>query len=95
MKFNNNPVGLYKREDPMLEFRAFLNRAEDNNVPPAWWSAQRRGEVEGIADNRDQLRSVHKAVGKEDIIALHNGDSQMPMKLRGLAERVYGTPVQR
>lgn len=42
MKFNNNPVGLYKREDPMLEFRAFLNMAEDNNVLPVWWSAQRR-----------------------------------------------------
>lgn len=51
--------------------------------------------MEAIAEDRSQLRSVHKAVGKEDIIALHKGDSHMPMKLRGPAERVYGTPVQR
>jgi splicing suppressor protein 51 len=57
----------------------------------SWWDAEKRALCAGMAV-RDQWYDIFKMVEKSDIKE-HYGDGFMPMKLRGLAEKIYGNGV--
>lgn len=86
---------MYNGEDPTPDFRKFLKRAEKTGVLPKWWNGQKRAEVLELAQDEDGQSCIHHAVEKSDLIELYEGDSFMPMKLRQVAERIYGTGVMR
>lgn len=83
----------------MSEFRKFLQLAEERDgLLPPWWCDARRRECEESAREGENI-----APGSEDydsfecvydrgIIEAYE-DWNMPMKLRLLAERVYGIKV--
>ena len=85
--------GLYAREDPFPDFRSFLDLAEGKTgVLPKWWNREKRRICERRALDRDGWSCIAFAVEKPDIQE-HYDDSMMPMKLRMLAEMVYGRPI--
>lgn len=95
-------------ESPALrDFRHFLDLAEaqigkdqqqqssddakKSSILPSWWSSEKRAICERRAMGTG-WSALHRAVEKEDIQE-HYKDSMMPMKLRMLAEAVYGFNV--
>jgi hypothetical protein len=66
------------------------------SILPRWWNAEKRAYCEQRALNQpaDQniWSSLLRPAGKDDILE-HYQDQSMPMKLRMLAERVYGSDV--
>ena len=104
-KFSGDTRGLYNGDDPLADFQDFLDLAETRSgVLPTWWSKEKRKECEegavGTTDWSDpnapptQLWSdLTAAVEKQDIIEEY-GDSLMPMKLRLLAEKIYGKKIR-
>ncbi|MCJ1393321.1 hypothetical protein MMC18_006193 [Xylographa bjoerkii] len=92
-KFRGDAGGLYAGENPLPDFRRYLNRAEKKGVVlPKWWSGEKRKASEKTAVDRAKWSDLHSAVEKVDIIE-HYRDSMMPMKLRMLAEKVEGSNV--
>ncbi|KAL8724271.1 MAG: hypothetical protein Q9166_008041 [cf. Caloplaca sp. 2 TL-2023] len=94
--FAHDNHGLYAGEDPKPEFAHFLNMAEKRkDLLPKWWNKETRAACEAMgADNsKANWADLSCAVGKNDIID-HYKESTMPMKLRLLAEKVYGQRVQ-
>lgn len=85
-------MGLYNQEDPIREFRKYLNRAEKRGIVPGWWNDEKRRECEVVARDRAGESCIYYAVEKHDVQEKY-GDSWMPMELRGLAERIYGRAV--
>ncbi|KAL1965111.1 hypothetical protein VTN77DRAFT_6024 [Rasamsonia byssochlamydoides] len=85
------------------DFRKFLDLAEaqigkeqpedtkKSSILPRWWSPEKRAICERRAMG-DGWSALRYAVEKEDIQE-HYKDSMMPMKLRMLAEKVYGFNV--
>lgn len=59
---------------------------------PSWWNPQRRGECEWRALQSQFWSSLCAPVNKDGIVERYR-DSMMPMKLRVLAEAVYGYDV--
>lgn len=87
--------GLYAGEDPRPEFAHFLDLAEKRNgLLPKWWNKESRVACEAMgADNsKGNWADLSCAVEKHDIQD-HYKDNAMPMKLRLLAEKVYGKRV--
>ncbi|KAL1985935.1 hypothetical protein VTN96DRAFT_7200 [Rasamsonia emersonii] len=91
-------------ESPAVrDFRHFLDLAEaqigkeqpedgkKSSILPSWWSPEKRAICERRAMGTG-WSALHHAVEKEDIQE-HYKDSMMPMKLRMLAEAVYGFNV--
>ncbi|KAK9235423.1 zinc finger, MYND-type [Lipomyces kononenkoae] len=83
--------GLYADEDPFPDFQEYLSLAEERGVMPPWWNTEKRRECERRSNGAD-WSNIFYAVEKSDIID-HYKDSLMPMKLRMVAEKVYGTRV--
>ncbi|KAL7811514.1 hypothetical protein V8C44DRAFT_330748 [Trichoderma aethiopicum] len=71
-------------------FRKFLDKAAA--VPgflPPWWNDEKRAACERLGMTKSQWSSLEYAVEKSDIMD-HYDDRLFPMKLRILAEAVYG-----
>ncbi|KAL3709989.1 hypothetical protein TMatcc_003781 [Talaromyces marneffei ATCC 18224] len=66
------------------------------SILPRWWNAEKRAYCERRALNQTADQSLWsnllRPAGKDDILE-HYQDQSMPMKLRMLAERVYGSDV--
>lgn len=73
----------------MHDFRRFLDLAEKQlGVLPNWWSDQSRLECEENAMLQDLEVNVNNV---ENVIIQEHKDVLMPMKLRLLGEKIYGT----
>lgn len=92
-KFAGDTRGLYNQEDPLEDFQDFLNLAQKRKgVLPKWWSEEKRRACERLAVDGTQWANINGTVEKHDIIE-HYGDNLMPMKLRMLAEKIYGKKI--
>ena len=92
--FAGDTRGLYNDDDPLAEFQEFLDLAETRSgILPSWWSDRKRRECEEKAMDTEEWSDLHAAVEKHDIIE-HYGDNTMPMKLRLLAEKIYGKKIE-
>jgi len=88
--FGANTIGIYNQEDPMREFKKFLDLAEKREgLLPTWWNAHKRAECVRWATGGSDWSNISCAVEKSDIQE-HYGDGMMPMKLRVLGEKIYG-----
>lgn len=65
---------------------------EKVGILPMWWDNEKRGECEDVAMDEEGWLAITSAVEKHDIQEWY-GDSLRPMKLRMLAEIVYGRGV--
>ena len=93
-KFAGDTRGLYNGDDPLPDFQEFLDMAETRSgILPSWWSDAKRTECEKMAVDAAEWSDVNAAVEKQDVIE-HYGDRLMPMKLRLLAEKIYGTKIE-
>jgi splicing suppressor protein 51 len=104
-KYRGDDHGLYVGGDPLEDFREFLDKAEAqmgkeqqgeakrSGILPRWWSQEKRTVCEQRAMRRDHWASLHYVIKKHDIQG-HYMDDSMPMKLRILAETVYGFNVK-
>lgn len=92
--FAGDTRGLYNGDDPLDDFQQFLDMAEAKSViMPSWWSGGKRRECEETAMGTSQWSDLNAAVEKQDIIEYY-GDPSMPMKLRLLAEKIYGKKIE-
>lgn len=91
--FNLENLGIYGDEDPAPLFTVFLDKAEKSGVLPAWWSGKKRKEVKRMSQDREGGWCIHNSVVRESIIQAYDGDVVMPLKLRGLGEKIYGEAV--
>jgi splicing suppressor protein 51 len=86
-------TGLYAGEHPLIGFRKFLDLAErKGTMLPKWWNKEKRAECEKLGMTAGQFSSLRGAMEKSDVLE-HYKDPWMPMKLRILAERIYGRAV--
>ena len=92
--FKGELNGLYGGGDPLKGFQKFLNKAERLGTAflPPWWCEEERRECERYAVDASEWSDLNCAVEKHDIQE-HYGDPAMPMKLRLMAEKVYGKGV--
>ena len=92
--FAGDTHGLYNGDDPLPDFREFLDLAESRDgILPAWWCGAKRAECEARAVGNAEWSDLNAAVEKADVMEYY-GDSLMPMKLRLLAEKVYGKKIE-
>lgn len=92
--FSGHTRGLYNDDDPLTDFQEFLDLAETRSgVLPGWWSRAKRRRCEESAVGLQQWSDLEAAVEKQDIVEEY-GDPTMPMKLRLLADEIYGTRVR-
>ena len=84
----------------MNQFRDFLNLAEERVglLPPWWWCEGKRGECERTAEETERMAPGSEDYDTRDFLTDHAfiwayEDYKIPMKLRLLAEKVYGTKV--
>ncbi|KAL8885474.1 MAG: hypothetical protein Q9192_006638 [Flavoplaca navasiana] len=94
--FAGDASGLYAGDDPREDFRRFLNLAEKRKgLLPKWWTKETRRacEMMGADKAEGNWASLFTPVEKRDIME-HYHDNLKPMKLRLLAEEVYGQRVQ-
>ena len=71
-------------------FRKFLSEAKKvSGLLPSWWSEEKEKECIQFGLEKDGDFCLEHAVEKADVIKQWN-DNLMPMKLRMLAEKVYG-----
>lgn len=93
--FNLEYVGVYTQApgEPRKAFLKYLDMAERRRVVPGWWNAEMRRRVEMLAMDEDGDHSIRHAVERNDIVKAYGGDGLAPMKLRAVAEKVYGEPV--
>jgi splicing suppressor protein 51 len=93
--FNMEYTGLYSQEpgEPRKAFWTYLDLAEKRKVVPTWWNLSTRRRVEQMAMDEKGAHCIRHAVERSDIVELYGGDGLAPLKLRGVAEKVYGRPV--
>ncbi len=92
--FSGDTRGLCNGDDPLSDFQDFLDLAETRKgLLPSWWSDAKRRECEKRAVGTTEWSDLNAAVEKQDVIE-HYGDPTMPMKLRLLAEKIYGEKIQ-
>jgi len=92
-KFDGDACGLYGGDRPWPDFEEFLDQAEGSSQLPTWWSKEKREACEAYAARKGHGFQLDSAVEKSDIIENYK-DPLMPMKLRMLAEKVIGRPLQ-
>ncbi|RMZ83665.1 hypothetical protein DV738_g1070, partial [Chaetothyriales sp. CBS 135597] len=80
--------GIYGNDPPLPAFRDFLARAKAAGMLPQWWNEEKQRECEQVAMEDNQF-NINSAVEKSDIQEYY-GANMMPMKLRMVAENVYG-----
>ena len=91
--FQGDAGGLYADEDPLPDFKRFLNEVEKcDDILPSWWNKTKRDDCIRLALRGSEWSNINCAVEKSDIIE-HYKDSLMPMRLRMLAQRATGTKV--
>ncbi|KAF8427948.1 hypothetical protein EV426DRAFT_528816 [Tirmania nivea] len=91
--FQGELIGLYNQENPVREFKRFLLLAEKNGkVLPKWWNLQSKAECVQLGLKKGGGSELVHAVEKADVQDQY-GDNLMPMKLRVLAEKIYGKSV--
>jgi len=73
--------GLYADEDPIPDFRRFLDMAEAKKLLPVWWDREKRAACESLAVKSDGNCYLGHAVEKPDIQEKYS-DQLMPMKIR-------------
>jgi len=93
-KFAGDNRALYAGEPPLPDFKHFLDLAEKGTkgLLPKWWTQDKRRACERLAVDSTQWSDINCAVEKPDIQE-HYGDNVMPMKLRLLAEKIYGKKI--
>lgn len=92
-KYAGDPRGIYDDDDPLPDFQHFLDLAEKRKrLLPKWWSEEKRVECERLARDVTQWACLAAAIEKSDVME-HYGDNLMPMKLRMLAEEIYGKKI--
>lgn len=92
--FAGDTRGLYNGDDPLEDFQEFLDMAETRSgILPSWWSKGKRREFYESGIDTAEWSDLNAAVEKQDIIE-HYGDPTMPMKLRLLAEKIYGKKIE-
>ncbi|KAL8668860.1 MAG: hypothetical protein Q9224_007772, partial [Gallowayella concinna] len=95
-KYGCDNHGLYAGEDPRPDFARYLDLAETRKgLLPTWWNRDNRAACEamGADGSKGNWADLSCAVEKHDIME-HYKDNTAPMKLRVLAEKVYGQRVQ-
>jgi splicing suppressor protein 51 len=81
--------GIYAEQDPRPGFKEYLDLAEfRDRLLPSWWNGEKRVLCQTMAV-RDRWYNIFKIVEKSDIKE-HYEDPLMAMKLRALAEKIYG-----
>lgn len=92
--FEGNLTGLYGGEDPVAGFNRYLDRAErcSAGVLPSWWNKEKRAECLALGKDRSGWSCLHHAVEKHDVQEEYK-DMLMPMKVRVLAEKIYGRRI--
>ena len=94
--FAGDASGLYAGDDPMEDFRRFLNLAKKRKgLLPKWWTKEtwKTCEMMGADKAKGGWANCFTPVEKYDITE-HHHDLTKPMMLRLLAESVYGQRVQ-
>jgi hypothetical protein len=91
--FNLESVGFRGGKKTTPLFDEFLDKAGKSGVLPAWWSGKKRKAVKRASQDRGGLRCIYFAMERDDIIDSYEGDVVMPLKLRRLGEKIYGTAV--
>lgn len=87
--------GVYNTgEKPFADFRRFLDLAEKTEpcILPNWWNKETRRSCERVAKAFGGRCNVHRSVKRVEV-EKHYKDGVMPVKLRMLAESVYGGRV--
>lgn len=75
---------------PLPHFQKYLDLAESRDgILPPWWTQKKRMQCEELAVDESQWSDIKYAVEKSDIME-HYDDPLMPMKLRMVAELIYG-----
>ncbi|KAF8245033.1 hypothetical protein K440DRAFT_604316 [Wilcoxina mikolae CBS 423.85] len=91
--FRGNLTGVYGGQDPVAGFQEFLDLAEKRGgLLPPWWSKAKRSECVKLGSGGAEWSDLKCAVEKHDVQE-HYKDSMMPLKLRVMAEKIYGTHV--
>ncbi|KAF8451738.1 hypothetical protein BDZ91DRAFT_750228 [Kalaharituber pfeilii] len=91
--YQGEAMGLYAGENPVVGFREFLDLAEKNRkVLPKWWNKEARGECIKLGLKKGEWSELACAIEKPDVQEEYK-DNLMPMKLRVLAEKIYGSHV--
>lgn len=93
-------IGLYETltngeddEIPLEHFKSYLKKAERcTGFLPTWWNKQAEEECIKIACDPNGNSYIGHTVEKSDIQEAYN-DSSMPMFMRLLGERIFGSPV--
>ncbi|KAH6663074.1 hypothetical protein B0J14DRAFT_662275 [Halenospora varia] len=86
--FGGNTARIYNDENPMREFKKFLDLAEKRKgLLPSWWSKAKRAECIKLATGESSWANIAYCVEKDDI--MEHYDPLMPMKLRVLGEKIY------
>lgn len=83
--------GPMEDEDPHDNFRDYLDEAEESGVLPGWWNKGARKACMRLANNQNGGCCIYRALEASDIHSLYPDDMFMPMKLRALAEKIYGS----
>ena len=94
--FAHQNHGIYANEDPHPEFSRYLDKAEKRKgLLPGCWNAEHKTACKAMGKDTSKANraDLSCAVEKQDIQEHHKEDT-MPMKLRILAEKVYGLRVQ-
>ncbi|CAD6589338.1 MAG: hypothetical protein ASARMPREDX12_003735 [Alectoria sarmentosa] len=81
----------------MGKFQDFLDLAEERaGLLPPWWSARKRRECEKTARETERMAPGSEDYDTKDFVVDHAlihayKDYNIPMKLRLLAEKIYGS----
>lgn len=95
---DNNDTDTNSASSPSSSSSSSLSTSTKNrqSILPRWWNAEKRAYCEqralNQASDQDIWSNLLRPAGKDDILE-HYQDQSMPMKLRMLAERVYGSDV--
>lgn len=93
VKFQGVRLGVYGDGDPVVEFTEFLTLAERNGkLLPKWWDEATKAECLALGKNEKGGNYLGYFLEKSDVQEEY-GDNLMPMKLRVLAEKIYGKGV--
>jgi hypothetical protein len=61
--FGGNVTGLYNGDNPIHDFRKFLQKAKKAGMLPSWWNSSKQAECERVA-TRSQDHNISHAVEK-------------------------------
>lgn len=80
------------RRSPWPDFERFLDQAEVSRLLPEWWSNDKRAICRLFALRRGLWNKLDCKTKESDVVEYYR-DDLMPTKLRVLAQRITGWPV--